>query len=126
MNNATGNLKEDHIYILKLTHVMRAVTSSEIPDVERIESIVDIIRNFADGLHHAKEENIFFPALEKKGFSANQGPVAIMPGADKILSDDEQERLGKQFESVEQGRQESEHTNDYINRINELALIYKV
>ncbi len=78
MKNATKNLENDHIYILKLIDVMKAVTNSEKPDIGDIESIVDIIRNFADGLHHAKEENIFFPALESKGFSPHQGPVAVM------------------------------------------------
>ena len=57
---------------------MEAITRSENPDILHIESIIDIIRNFADGLHHAKEENLFFPALEQKGFSANQRPVAVM------------------------------------------------
>jgi hemerythrin-like domain-containing protein len=78
MKTATKNLEDDHIYILKLTDVMRAVTCSETPDIRHIEDIIDIIRNFADGLHHAKEENLFFPALESKGFSDRQGPVAVM------------------------------------------------
>ena len=39
---------------------------------------MDIIRNFADGLHHAKEENQFFPFLANRGFSLSQGPVAVM------------------------------------------------
>lgn len=78
MNTATGNLENDHIFILKLTDVMKAVTLSERPDVKLIEDIIDIIKNFADGLHHAKEENILFPALENKGFSSKQGPVAVM------------------------------------------------
>jgi len=78
MNTATKNLEDDHIYVLKLTDVMKAVTRSENVDSENIGNIIDIIKNFADGLHHAKEENLFFPALEKKGFSAHQGPVAVM------------------------------------------------
>jgi len=78
MKTATKNLEEDHVYVLKLTEVMKIITRSEDPDIGHIESIVDIIRNFADGLHHAKEENIFFPALGKKGFSNQQGPVAVM------------------------------------------------
>jgi hemerythrin-like domain-containing protein len=59
MNKATKNLEDDHIHVLKLTDVMKAVTRSEKPDIEHIEDIIDIIRNFADGLHHAKEENLF-------------------------------------------------------------------
>jgi hemerythrin-like domain-containing protein len=78
MNTATRNLEDDHIYILKLTDVMEIIARSENPDINHIESIIDIIRNFADGLHHAKEENLFFPALEQKGFSSRQGPVAVM------------------------------------------------
>ena len=78
MNTSTKNLEDDHVYVLKLTEVMVAVTHSENPDTNHISSIIDIIKNFADGLHHAKEENLFFPALALKGFSAQQGPVAVM------------------------------------------------
>jgi hemerythrin-like domain-containing protein len=78
MKTATKNLEDDHVHVLKLTDVMVAITRSENPDIEHISSIIDIIKNFADGLHHAKEENLFFPALALKGFSAQQGPVAVM------------------------------------------------
>jgi hemerythrin-like domain-containing protein len=78
MKTATQNLEDDHVHVLKLTEVMVALTRSENPDIDHISSIVDIIKNFADGLHHAKEENLFFPALALKGFSAQQGPVAVM------------------------------------------------
>lgn len=78
MKTATKNLEEDHVHVLKLTEVMVAVTRSENPDTDHISSIIDIIKNFADGLHHAKEETLFFPALALKGFSAQQGPVAVM------------------------------------------------
>jgi len=78
MKTATKNLEDDHVHVLKLTEVMVAVTRSENPDPDHISSIIDIIKNFADGLHHAKEETLFFPALALKGFSAQQGPVAVM------------------------------------------------
>jgi hemerythrin-like domain-containing protein len=181
MNTATKNLEDDHIHVLKLTDVMKAVTRSEKPDIEHIENIIDIIRNFADGLHHAKEENLFFPALEKKGFSSQQGPVAVMLHehvqgrnfvkgisdnldlykkgnlasvtgiyqnmsgyadllvshitkennvlfrmADNALSDTEQKNLLVQFEAIEQNRSSGTKAEDYIIRINALALFYKV
>jgi hemerythrin-like domain-containing protein len=78
MKTATKNLEDDHVHILRLINVMEHITHSENPDINHLESIVDIIRNFADGLHHAKEENMFFPFLEGKGFSAVQGPLAVM------------------------------------------------
>jgi hemerythrin-like domain-containing protein len=78
MNSATKNLEDDHVYILKLIAVMDLIIGDDNPDISHLESIVDIIRNFADGLHHAKEENQFFPYLAKRGFSSEQGPVAVM------------------------------------------------
>jgi hemerythrin-like domain-containing protein len=78
MKTATKNLEDDHIHVMRLTDVMKAITLSERPDPGHIESVIEIIRNFADGLHHAKEENLLFPALGKKGFSPQQGPVAVM------------------------------------------------
>lgn len=181
MKTATENLENDHIYVLKLTGVMKAITHSEIPDIEHIESIVDIIRNFADGLHHAKEENLLFPALGKKGFSLQQGPIGVMLNehiqgrnyvkgiadnlelfkkgnkaavtgiyknmtgyaelldshilkennilfrmADNVLSEIEQKNLLAEFESIEQNRPEGTRVNNYIERINRLAELYKV
>jgi len=181
MRTSTQNLENDHIYVLKLIDVMRALTTSGRTDAGHIESIIDIIRNFADGLHHAKEEEVFFPALGKKGFSAEQGPVAVMLHehvqgrnfvkgmtenldryrngnkeaikgvyqnmngyadllvnhiskennilfrmADKVLSDEEQKRLLESFEGIEQNRKEGMQVTDYIERINGLALLYKV
>lgn len=78
MNTATKNLEDDHVHILKLIGVMERIIGSEDPDVGHLESIVDLIRNYADGLHHAKEEKLFFPFLATRGFSLTQGPVGVM------------------------------------------------
>ena len=55
MNTAAKNLEDDHVHILKLIDVMNRIIGSDSPDISHLESIVDIIKNFADGLHHAKE-----------------------------------------------------------------------
>lgn len=78
MNTATKNLENDHVHILKLIDVMKSIVQSGKPDVENIEKIVILIRAYADGLHHAKEEEYFFPALKEKGFPSDRGPVAMM------------------------------------------------
>jgi len=78
MKTATKNLENDHDHILRLIDVMEHISGMPQPDVGHLESIVDIIRNFADGTHHAKEENILFPLLAERGFSLYQGPVAVM------------------------------------------------
>jgi len=78
MTTATKDLENDHISILRLTDVMERIAKTEAPDSSDLEAVVYLIRNYADGFHHEKEERILFPALEVKGFSPNQGPVAVM------------------------------------------------
>ena len=87
MNTSTENLENDHVQILKLIEVMGKMVNIENPDVAHLEEVVLIIRNFADGLHHAKEENLLFPLMAEKGFSMLQGPIAVM------LMDHEQGRI---------------------------------
>jgi hemerythrin-like domain-containing protein len=78
MKTATENLENDHVYILKLTEVMLKMSDSVSADTDHIATVIDVIRNYADGIHHAKEENLLFPKLETRGFSTSQGPVAVM------------------------------------------------
>lgn len=74
---ATENLENDHVHILRLCDVMMKMTEKE-TDTTDIETVVSLIRNFADGLHHKKEEDLLFPKMAEKGFSPVQGPVAVM------------------------------------------------
>lgn len=46
------------------------------PDI--VDKVIFLIRNFADGLHHSKEENLLFPKMVEKGYSFEMGPVAVM------------------------------------------------
>jgi hemerythrin-like domain-containing protein len=41
-------------------------------------AIVDFIKQFADGCHHAKEEGVLFPAMEAAGMPRDGGPIAVM------------------------------------------------
>jgi hemerythrin-like domain-containing protein len=78
MNTATENLENDHVSILRLTDIILAMVENRSDKIEHFELVVNLIRNFADGLHHAKEENLLFPLLGEKGFSPEMGPVAVM------------------------------------------------
>ena len=78
MNYAIQNLEDDHVSILKLIDVMNRMVQLPDANVAHLEEVVALIRNFADGLHHAKEETLLFPLMEAKGFSRQQGPVAVM------------------------------------------------
>ncbi|MCK9413602.1 MAG: hemerythrin domain-containing protein [Prolixibacteraceae bacterium] len=78
MVRATQNLENDHQHILKLIEVMEAMVKQQEPTMSHLEEVVTLIRQFADGLHHAKEETLLFPLMAEKGFSMQQGPVAVM------------------------------------------------
>lgn len=78
MTSATKNLENDHEHILQLIDVMEVMIGEANPVVSDLEEVVELIRKFADGLHHAKEENLLFPLMAEKGFSMQQGPVAVM------------------------------------------------
>ena len=47
-------------------------------DRESARKALDFFRDFADGCHHAKEEKIFFPALEAQGLPHRGGPTGVM------------------------------------------------
>ena len=78
MDRATQNLENDHQHILKLIEVMETMVKTTEPNISNLEEVVALICQFADGLHHAKEENLLFPLMAGKGFSMQQGPVAVM------------------------------------------------
>jgi hemerythrin-like domain-containing protein len=78
MNNATQNLENDHVQILKLIDVMNEMVKLPDANTEHLEEVVELIKKFADGLHHAKEENLLFPLMAERGFSMQHGPVAVM------------------------------------------------
>lgn len=78
MKTATQNLEHDHVYILQLTEIMQAMVEKQVNNNEHFELVVNLIRKFADGIHHAKEEDLLFPKMGEKGFSPVQGPVAVM------------------------------------------------
>ena len=78
MKTATQNLENDHVLILRLIEVIERITEQSNPKTEHLELIVKLIREFADGIHHLKEEQYLFPLLVQKGFSNEAGPVAAM------------------------------------------------
>lgn len=78
MNTATQNLENDHVYIIRLLDVMEKMVLNCATDTAHMEMVVNLIKTYADGFHHAKEEKVLFPLLVEKGFSNEQGPVSVM------------------------------------------------
>src|ERR1051326_6848001 len=42
------------------------------------DQALDFFRNFADGCHHAKEENLLFPRMKERGVPEHGGPIGVM------------------------------------------------
>jgi len=42
------------------------------------DNALDFFRNFADGCHHAKEENLLFPRMQERGVPSAGGPIGVM------------------------------------------------
>jgi len=78
MNKATKNLENDHVNILRLIDVMEKMILVKSTNTEHFEKAVSLIKSYADGFHHAKEETLLFPMMVKKGYSIEQGPIAVM------------------------------------------------
>src|SRR5512139_1069947 len=87
---ATDILIHEHELILRGVAVLermarRANAGQDVPAGDA-RSIIEFIRKFADGCHHAKEEGVLFPAMIAAGIPPQGGPVAVM------LSEHEQGR----------------------------------
>lgn len=45
---------------------------------EELGRFVTFVRDFADGCHHGKEEDVLFEAMVQNGFPRQGGPIAVM------------------------------------------------
>lgn len=78
---ATEVLSREHRVIEKMLSALEVVARDGIKEIDRPRMVLDLVgffRAFADKCHHAKEEDLFFPAMENNGFGHDSGPVAVM------------------------------------------------
>ncbi len=79
---ATGVLRHEHEAILKMLDVAdevnRRIERNTPVRAEVLAGLVEFFRLFADKCHHGKEEDLLFPAMEAKGLSRREGPIAVM------------------------------------------------
>jgi len=79
---ATDILIREHDLILRGIRVLeamarRAASPAALPEADA-RAIIEFIRKFADGSHHAKEEGVLFPAMEAFGIPNQGGPIGMM------------------------------------------------
>jgi hemerythrin-like domain-containing protein len=80
--SATQVLRDEHQVILAVLDCLTALTDQARQggelDSDAFRKSVNFIRGFADKWHHAKEEDLLFPALERKGIPKEGGPIGVM------------------------------------------------
>jgi hemerythrin-like domain-containing protein len=79
---STETLKYEHrvieVVLEGLESLANDVESGKPLDREKAEKALEIIRNFADRCHHAKEEKHLFALMEERGVPRQGGPSAVM------------------------------------------------
>ncbi|ABK78488.1 hypothetical protein CENSYa_1879 [Cenarchaeum symbiosum A] len=69
--SATEILREDHLHVKRLEHIIikcyEALYREEDVPFSDIEKITMIITEFLDAIHHAREENSYFPCVGPSG-----------------------------------------------------------
>jgi hemerythrin-like domain-containing protein len=90
MFQPTQILRDEHEIILRGLDLL-ADFSEKLNDgvpvaPDKLDSIIEFFRLYADKTHHGKEEALLFPAMVAKGFSYETGPIHCM------MADHEQNR----------------------------------
>lgn len=79
---ATETLKHEHQIILlvlgAMEREMRQIQAGGPVPTETIEQMIDLIQNFADRCHHAKEEKLLFARMEERGMPVQGSPIGVM------------------------------------------------
>ena len=61
-----------------LARMIDQVQATGATDWNAARRAIRFFREFADQCHHHKEEDLLFPAMERCGFSPQEGPTAVM------------------------------------------------
>lgn len=80
--SATEQLRAEHEGITTILEILEKIletmSSGKAANLDHLEKIIDFLKVFADQCHHGKEEDILFPAMEKKGIPRDGGPIGVM------------------------------------------------
>ncbi len=79
---ATRQLRDEHDGVTVMLNIMEKVCrhdqESGSLNMDHFESILEFLKVFVDKCHHAKEEELLFPALEALGVLKEGGPIGEM------------------------------------------------
>jgi len=121
MSRPTHQLRREHRVIEQAMRALEGMcfiirVGGDVPSKE-LSKLLDFIRNYADRLHHAKEETHLFPALERIGIRNGNGPLAFLR--------DEHETERRLLGDLEQAAEEYSHDSAAGAKFGSTALQYK-
>jgi len=61
-----------------LENLAKKLEDGEQVEIDHLRRALEFITGFADRCHHAKEEDLLFPAMEKAGVPQQGGPIGVM------------------------------------------------
>ncbi len=77
----TQQLRDEHVVVLMVVAAMEReaayIERTGRVHADRVAQMVDFTRNFTDGDHHTKEEDLLFPLLEARSAAAG-GTVSVL------------------------------------------------
>ncbi len=80
--DAIEQLMNDHRIIERVCDAMVGFADEarrkQTTEKEELRRFVTFLREFADGCHHGKEEDILFRRMTENGFPSSGGPIAVM------------------------------------------------
>ncbi len=82
MGQPTAILRQEHEAVTRMIGAAEKAAGKlergEALRPELLEGISEFFELFVDQCHHGKEEELLFPALEKKGIPVKGGPIGVM------------------------------------------------
>jgi hemerythrin-like domain-containing protein len=79
--NAIQTMMDEHQTILRVLACLEELVTNDAHAHEPAGTFAKaarFLREYADTLHHGKEEDLLFPAMESSGMPAGGGPTAVM------------------------------------------------
>jgi hemerythrin-like domain-containing protein len=84
MAQPTAILRQEHEAITRMLEAAERAADklerNEAVKPEHLDGMSEFFSLFLDKCHHGKEEELFFPALAKKGMPVDGGPIGVMLG----------------------------------------------
>ena len=123
----TDVLISEHRVIEQVLDCLEAIAADAL-EARRIErgpagEALEVLSTFADRCHHGKEEERLFPAMERRGFPRDVGPMAMMLHEHEIgrAAIREMRRALEQADEApeEAARRFHRHANDYVGLLRE-------